>query len=134
MTAQKGKDFLLKIDDGTGNFVTIAGLRTQRLALNADAVDVTDAESSGRWRELLAGAGVKRASIAGTGIFKDQASDVLLRQAFFDGALRNWQVIVPAFGVISGAFQISSLDYRGEHNAEMTFDIALDSAGPLSFA
>jgi TP901-1 family phage major tail protein len=134
MAAQKGKDFLLKIDDGTGNFVTIAGLRTQRLALNADAVDVTDAESSGRWRELLAGAGVKRASIAGTGIFKDQASDVLLRQAFFDGALRNWQVIVPAFGVISGAFQISSLDYRGEHNAEMTFDIALDSAGPLSFA
>ena len=56
MTAQKGKDLLLKIDDGTGVFVTIAGLRTQRFALNADTVDMTHAESAGRWRELLAGA------------------------------------------------------------------------------
>jgi len=134
MAAQKGKDFLLKLDDGTGNFVTVAGLRTRRLALNADAVDVTDAESVGRWRELLAGAGVKRASISGTGIFKDQTSDILLRQLFFDGVLRDWQIVIPSFGVISGAFQISSLDYRGEHSAELTFDIALESAGALSFA
>jgi TP901-1 family phage major tail protein len=134
MAAQKGKDLLLKLDDGTGNFVTVAGLRTRRLSLNADAVDVTDAESTGRWRELLAGAGVKRASLSGTGIFKNQASDILMRQVFFDAALRNWQIVIPALGVISGAFQISSLDYRGEHNAEMTFDIALESAGQLTFA
>jgi TP901-1 family phage major tail protein len=134
MAAQKGKDFLLKLDDGTGNFVTVAGLRTRRLALNADTVDITDAESADRWRELLAGAGVKRASISGTGIFKDQASDILMRQIFFDGALRNWQMAIPALGVISGLFQISSLDYRGEHSSEMTFDIALESAGALSFA
>lgn len=133
MAAQKGKDLLLKLDDGAGSFVTVAGLRTRRLALNVDAVDVTDAESAGRWRELLAGAGVKRASISGTGIFKDQASDVLIRQIFFDGLLRNWQIVIPSFGAISGAFQISSLDYRGEHGAEVTFDIALESAGALSF-
>jgi TP901-1 family phage major tail protein len=133
MAAQKGKDLLLKLDDGAGSFVTVAGLRTRRLALNVDAVDVTDAESAGRWRELLAGAGVKRASISGTGIFKDQASDALIRQIFFDGLLRNWQIVIPSFGAISGAFQISSLDYRGEHGAEVTFDIALESAGALSF-
>jgi TP901-1 family phage major tail protein len=134
MAAQKGKDFLLKLDDGSGTFITVAGLRTRRLALNTDTVDVTDAESSGRWRELLAGAGVKRASISGTGIFKDQNSDVAMRQAFFDGVLRNWQIVIPSFGTISGAFQISSLDYRGEHSAEVTFDIALESAGALSFS
>jgi TP901-1 family phage major tail protein len=133
MAAQKGKDLLLKIDDGTGNLVTVGGLRTRRIALNADTVDATDAESVGRWRELLAGAGVKRASVSGTGIFKDQASDALLRQAFFDGLLRNWQIIVPSLGVLAGPFQISNLDYRGEHTAEMTFDIALDSAGALTF-
>jgi TP901-1 family phage major tail protein len=133
MTAQKGKDLLLKLDDGGGVFVSVAGLRTRRLSLNADAVDVTDAESAGRWRELLAGAGVKRASIAGAGIFKDQDSDAMLRQLFFDGLLRNWQIIVPSFGVIVGPFQISSLDYRGEHSAEITFDIALESAGALTF-
>lgn len=133
MAAQKGKDLLLKLDDGTGTFVTVAGLRTRRLALNADAVDATDAESVGRWRELLAGAGVRRASVSGTGIFKDQASDALMRQVFFDGLLRNWQIVIPDFGTIAGAFQISSLDYRGEHTAEVTFDLSLESAGALTF-
>ena len=133
MAAQKGKDLLLKADDGTGAFVTIAGLRTRRLSLNAGTVDATDSESVGRWRELLAGAGVMRASIAGTGIFKDQASDTLLQQAFFAGAIRNWQIVVPGFGTITGLFQISALDWRGEYNAEVTFDIALDSAGALTF-
>lgn len=133
MAAQKGKDLLLKVDDGSGSFVTVAGLRTRRMSLSADTVDATDSESVGRWRELLAGAGVKRASVAGTGIFKDQASDALLRQIFFDGLLRSWNVIVPGLGTIAGVFQVSSLDYRGEHAAEMTFDIALESAGALTF-
>jgi TP901-1 family phage major tail protein len=133
MSAQKGKDLLLKLDDGSGTFVTVAGLRTRRLSLNAETVDVTDAESTGRWRELLDGAGVKRASVAGTGIFKDQASDALIRQLFFEGEMREWRIIVPAFGVVAGLFQVTSLDYRGEHSAEMTFDMALESAGALSF-
>ncbi|OAI29707.1 phage tail protein [Methylosinus sp. R-45379] len=133
MSAQKGKDLLLKLDDGSGSFVSVAGLRTRRLSLNAETVDVTDAESAGRWRELLDGAGVKRASLAGSGIFKDQASDALIRQLFFDGLLREWRIMVPSFGVIAGVFQITSLDYRGEHNAEMTFDIALESASAVSF-
>jgi TP901-1 family phage major tail protein len=133
MAAQKGKDLLLKIDDGAGVFVTVAGLRTQRFALNADPVDVTNQESAGRWRELLAGAGVRRASVAGSGVFKDGASDALIRQTFFDGIIRNWQIVAPSFGVIQGAFQISSLDYRGEHSAEVTFELSLESAGALSF-
>ena len=131
MAAQKGKDLLLKVDNGTGTFVTIAGLRTRRLSLNAGTVDATDSESAGRWRELLGGAGVLRASIAG--IFKDQASDVLLQQIFFAGAIRNWQIVIPGFGTIAGLFQVSALDWRGEYNAEVTFDIALDSAGALTF-
>jgi TP901-1 family phage major tail protein len=133
MSAQKGKDLLLKIDDGTGNLVTVAGLRTRRLALNADTVDVTSAESAGRWRELLQGAGVMRASVAGTGVFKDETSDALMRGVFFDALIRTWQIIIPAFGTISGLFQISSLDWRGEHAGEITFDLALESAGALTF-
>lgn len=134
MTAQKGKDLLVKLDDGSGNFVAVAGLRTRRLSLNASTVDATDSESVGQWRELLAGAGVRRASLAGNGIFKDQASDALVRQTFFDGAIRNWQIVIPSFGTVSGPFQISSLDWRGEHAGEITFDIALESAGALTFA
>jgi TP901-1 family phage major tail protein len=124
---------LLKLDDGSGAFSTVAGLRTQRIALNADTVDITHAESSGRWRELLSGAGVRRASLAGTGVFKDQTSDEWVRRSFFEGTILNWQVIVPSFGVIQGLFQISALDYRGEHAGEVTFELALESAGALTF-
>ncbi len=133
MAAQKGKDLLLKIDDGTGNFVTVAGMRTQRMAINADAVDSTSADSIGGWRELLANAGLRRATISGTGLFKDAASDALMRQAFFDGDIRNWQIVVPSFGTIQALFQISALDWRGDYNSELTFELSLESAGPLVF-
>ena len=133
MPAQKGKDLLIKIDDGAGGFVTLAGLRARQLAFNAEAVDVTNAESAGRWRELLGGAGVRRAAISGAGVFKDEASDARLRQMFFDGDIRTYQVIVPDFGVIQGSFQIAGLEYRGDHAGEVTFEMAFESAGALTF-
>ena len=104
MSAQKGKDLLVKIGDGAGGFATVAGLRTRRLAFNAEKVDVTNAESSNRWRELLDGAGVKRASVSGRGLFKDAASDELVRAAFFNGAVKDYQVVIPDFGTVAGAF------------------------------
>lgn len=133
MSAQKGKDLLVKIADGPG-FVTVAGLRSRRLAFNAETVDITHAESAGRWRELLEGAGVKRAAVAGRGLFKDAASDALMRQTFFDGAVKNYQIVIPDFGTVQGPFQIASLEFAGEHNGEVTYEIALESAGELAFA
>jgi TP901-1 family phage major tail protein len=132
MTAQKGKDLLLKIDSGSG-YATVAGLRSRRIAFNAETVDVTDAESTGRWRELLAGAGVKRAAVSGSGIFKDQASDALVRSAFFAGDILDWQVVIPDFGTVTGRMQVTALEYFGQHNGEVMFDLALESAGALAF-
>ena len=132
MTAQKGKDLLVKIHDGTG-FVTVAGLRSRRIAFNAESVDITHAESAGRWRELLEGAGVKRASVSGRGLFKDAATDALMRQTFFDGAVRTYQIVIPDFGHVEGPFQIASLEFAGEHNGEVTYELALESAGALTF-
>lgn len=133
MAAQKGKDLLVKIADGE-TFITVAGLRSRRLAFNAETVDVTHAESAGRWRELLDGAGVKRASIAGRGLFKDAQSDALMRQIFFDGTVRSFRIVIPDFGTVEGPFQISSLEFAGEHNGEVSYELALESAGALAFA
>ena len=132
MGAQKGKDLLLKMSDGA-NFITVAGLRSRRIAFNAETVDITSADSTDRWRELLAGAGVKRASLSGSGLFKDAASDALVRQAFFDGTVNDCQVVLPDFGTVAGLFQITSLEFAGQHNGEVTFDIALESAGAVTF-
>ena len=133
MAAQKGKDLLLKLDDGAGNFITVAGLRSRQLTFDAATVDVTNAESAGRWRELLAGAGVKRASVSGSGVFKDEASDEEVRGLFFDGEIRDWKILVPDFGTVQGPFQVTSLDYRGDHLGEVAFDLSLESAGALTF-
>jgi TP901-1 family phage major tail protein len=133
MAAQKGKDLLLKLDDGAGDFVTVAGLRSRSLTFDAATVDVTNAESAGRWRELLAGAGVKRASVSGSGVFKDEASDEEVRGLFFDGEIRDWKILVPDFGTVQGPFQVTSLEYRGDHLGEVAFDLSLESAGALTF-
>ncbi len=133
MAAQKGKDLLLKIHDGM-SYVTVAGLRSRRLSFNAQSVDVTHSDSAGRWRELLAGAGLKRASVSGSGVFKDAASDALVRTAFFDGTLRDCQILIPDFGTVSGPFQITGLELGAEHDREVTFDLSLESAGEITFA
>lgn len=134
MTAQRGKDLLIKLDmTGDGQFETIAGLRTTRFSLNAETVDVTSLDSDGGWRELLGGAGVRSASVSGAGVFKDQSTDERARQIFFNGETPQFQVILPDFGVIQGAFQITSLEYSGSYNGEATFDMSLSSAGAISF-
>jgi len=133
MAAQKGKDLLVRAGNGAGGFVAVAGLRARQLVFNAETVDVTNADSTGRWRELLAGAGVRRAAISGAGVFRDEASDLRLRALFFDGAIDLFQIVVPAFGTIEGPFQITTLEYRGDHAGEVTYDMSLDSAGPLAF-
>jgi TP901-1 family phage major tail protein len=132
MAAQKGKDLLIKIADGAG-YTTVAGLRSRRLSFNAETVDITHAESANQWRELLDGAGIKRASVAGRGLFKDAATDALMRQTFFNGAVVNYQVVIPDFGTVQGPFQITSLEFAGEHNGEVTYELALESAGVLGF-
>lgn len=134
MAVQNGKDLLIKVDQtGAGSFVTLAGLRATRLTFNADTVDVTTLESAGGWRELLAGAGVKTAGLSGSGVFRDATTDARARQIFFDGEMPNFQVVIPSFGIVQGAFQITSIEYAGTYNGEATYDLAMASAGALSF-
>jgi TP901-1 family phage major tail protein len=133
MGAQKGKDLLLKAGDGAGGFTTIMGLRTRALTFGAATIDVTDADSDGGWRELLSGGGIRHASVSGSGVFKDAASDSLAQTLFFSGEARDWQVVVPGFGTLAGPFQITSLAYAGDYQGEVTFNLALESAGAISF-
>jgi TP901-1 family phage major tail protein len=134
MTAQRGRDLLIRIGDGGSpeSFSSVAGLRATSLAFNAQAVDVTNADSAGMWRELLEG-GVKSASLSGSGVFKDAASDAALRQVFFDGTTANYQVVVPGFGTVAGPFRITQLQYDGPHDGEVKVSLALASAGALTF-
>ena len=134
MTAQRGKDLLIKLDmTGEGDFQTVAGLRATRITFNAETVDVTHLESEGRWRELLAGEGMRSAAISGSGIFRDESTDERVRALFFAGEIPRFQVIIPDFGSVEGPFQITSIEYSGDYNGEAVYELSLASAGALNF-
>lgn len=134
MAAQKGSDLLIKRETAVADvFEDLAGLRTKSMALNAESVDVTNSDSANKWRELLAGTGIKSASVSGSGVFKDGTPDTNVRTDFFNSTIGTYQVVVPGFGTFEGDFQITQLQYGGEHNGEVTWEFALESAGELAF-
>lgn len=134
MTAQRGKDMLVKIGDGAPaeTFTTVAGLRTRTISLNAREVDATHSESNG-WRALLADAGVRQCSVSGAGVFLNDAAAEQVRAAFFAGATPTFRLVIPGMGEFEGPFLIANLDYAGEHDGEATVSMALASAGAISF-
>ena len=67
-------------------------------------------------------------------MFRDADTDERARQIFFDGDVPLFQVIIPSFGIIEGKFQITSIEYSGQHDGEAVYEMALASAGALTFA
>ncbi len=135
MAGQRGRDVLISIGDGDvpETFVPVAGIRAKTISLTAGLIEATTAQSPDGWRELIAGAGVKRAEIAGSGVFKDTLSDALIRAAYFAGDASTYQMIIPDFGLMQGPFVITELIYGGEHAGEAEFSIRLASAGLVTF-
>ena len=126
MTAQRGKDLLIRIGDGGDPeaFTTVAGLRATSLDFNAQTIDVTNSDSADMWRELLAD-GVRSATVAGSGVFKDAASDAALKNAFFNQTLGNYQIVIPSFGTVTGPFKLTSLQYDGPYDGELKISLSL---------
>jgi TP901-1 family phage major tail protein len=135
MAAQKGSALLMKIGDGANPeaFTTIGGMRSTSLTMNDEMVDVTNKDSS-RARTLLAQAGVNSITVSGSGVFTDSASETTLKAKFDVSALTNYQFLVPDFGTFTGAFQLTTLEYGGEYNGEVTYSFTFESSGAITFA
>ena len=124
MAAQKGKLLLMKIGNGASPevFTTIGGMRSNTLTMNDGA------------RTILAQGGVNSITIAGSGVFTDSASETTLKTSFNLAALINYQFLVPGFGTFTGAFMLTSLEYAGEYNGEVTYSFTFESAAAITFA
>lgn len=132
MAAQKGSLVLIKADV-SGTQTTIAGLRSSSITLNDEMVDVTTKDSAGK-RTLLPQGGNVSVTISGSGIFTDATVENTVRGYFATGTLKTYNFIVPDLGTYAGSFQITSLEYGGEFNGEVTYSITLESSGAVSFA
>ncbi len=135
MVAEKGSGFLVKIGDGGSPeiFATVAGLRSTTLTVNNDTVDITNKESGG-WRELLGGAGIRRITVAGSGVFTNAASETAVRDKALTGSIDNYEIVFENADKFSGAFQVVNLDYAGDFNGERTYSLSLESSGSVIFA
>lgn len=135
MTAQAGSQIVVSFEDDSSSPVhrVVAGLRTRSMAFNHESVDVTNANSTGLWRELLSSGGVRSASVSGSGVFKDDSGVEAVRDAFFEGEQRNVTFFVPAFGTFRGLFQVTQFTVEGEFNGEVTYSLSFESAGAITF-
>lgn len=138
MAAQKGSALLLKIGadndalPSVDTYTTVGGLRSTSISHSEEAVDVTNKDSSG-YRELLAGGGVQSVSISGSGVFTDAASESTLKSNAGGSNFANYEIVIPDFGSYKGKFMISSLEYAGEYNGEVTYSVTLESSGEVAF-
>jgi TP901-1 family phage major tail protein len=139
MAAQKGSLLLLKIgatptgSAASDTYTTIGGLRSTSISMNQETVDVTNKDSA-NVREMLADGGVESVSISGSGVFTDAASEATLRTAFGGSSIPNFQIIIPDFGTYTGKFIVTTLEYAGEYNGEVTYSVSLESSGATTFA
>lgn len=131
MAAQCGAAIVLSIENNAGSpaFEAIAGLRSRSITFNAEAVDVTNADSSNKWRELLDACGVKSFSVSGSGVMLPGTPTEEVREAFFAGSIRTWRLLIPGFGTVEADCKITSLEFGGEHNDAVQVSMSLESAG-----
>jgi TP901-1 family phage major tail protein len=135
MAAEKGSAFLLKIGNGapTPVFSTVAGLRTTQLSINGEAVVITN-KSSGGWRELLPGAGVRSVSVTAAGVFTGSAAETRLKSNALAGTVDDYQLVFESGEYLQGKFLLTRLDYSGDFNGERAYTLALESSGAVTAA
>lgn len=134
MAASAGHLALLKIKNtaGTPAYETVGGLRTREIKLNQETVDVTSADDTTKWRQLLSGVGIRSASISGSGVIKDVTADITVKDAYANQRHADWQITIPGLFTIEGAFQITELTFGADHNGAVTWSVSLESAGDLT--
>ena len=136
MAAQAGRSLLFKIGNAASPevFTTVGGMRSTTITLNDEIVDTTNKDSTNQARTLLAQAGVKSGTVAGSGVFTDAASETTLYGKWHSSSNSNYQFLVPDLITITGAFQLASLEYAREYNGEVTYSFTFESAGDLTIA
>ena len=131
MAAERGSAFLLKLGGGSPvSYATVAGLKTTQMAINGDAVAITNKDSGG-WRELLSGAGVRSVSVAGSGIFTGSAAETRVKSNALGGMLDDYELSFESGEKMRGEFLVTRLEYAGDFNGERNYTLALESSGEV---
>ena len=135
MAAQKGRSILLKIGDGSSpaGFTTIGGIRSRTITINNESVDITTSDEA-PWRQLMGDVGLRSVSLSGSGVFEDGAAVNSVEDLALAGTLEEFQIVFGNGDILQGVFQVTSFEYGGEHTAEQTYSISLESGGIVTMS
>lgn len=130
---QLGRDFLLKVTDGTSpaDYTTIGGLRATTMSVGNQVVDITTKDEA-PWKTLMANAGDRSVALSGSGICKDDAALNYSRSFAFTGAQANFQIVDQSGDIIEGSFLVSKFEYTGNYNGAQEFSISFESTGSVT--
>ncbi len=131
MQAQAGSLMLIKvkIDDV---YQIIGGLRTTRMVINNDLIDISS-KSSGKWRTLLNGAGISSISISGGGLFTNSASEQLIREYAYNNEVAEYLLTFGNGEKVLGKFMINHYERSGNHQEEENYNLTLESTGKITW-
>jgi len=127
MAAKRGRDWALYIYNGT-SYVAVAGLRTKSFKAGGTEVDVTTADSTGRWQEFLGDAGVQSLELDAAGVYQQDAGAKLMLTAVNTSAITTMRLVSPGIQ-IDGSFLLTEYSSEGPYNEATTFSVKLRSSG-----
>jgi TP901-1 family phage major tail protein len=132
MTKYKGRDAVIQLSDNATvpAYHTIGGLRTNKMTINNNPVDVSD-DSSG-WRQLIADAGVQSMDVSGDGCFADDVNLSLVQGAAVARTALTMQIAFGNGNKFLGSFAIASFERSGSHDGAETYTISLQSTGAIT--
>lgn len=113
--------------------VDLAGLQAREFKINNTPVDVTTADSSGRWQELLPNVSVKSIEISGSGIFKTSSAGLAVKNAALNGTALSLVMTFPGDGAYAGSFYVDGFTMGAPHDNAATFSCAFRSNGAITY-
>ena len=126
MSASPGRSLLLRVNTSGSTYVTAGGLRSKQVKRAAGKVDVTSADSAGRWQELLPGAAPQSLSFSASDfVWLNDAAYGAFRSAFEGGTLVICQIVYPGAGYYQGLFVVTQLDDSAPHDKEISSSLTL---------
>jgi TP901-1 family phage major tail protein len=128
MPARRGKDALIEVLLN-GTYVKIAGIRNPQVTISNSVVDVTTADSDGRFRELLEGGGITSVSVQGAGIFQGDGPAKQALLAAFTGAMLTARITIPGMCRLDAPWLVSNFQNGNDYTDATTFSATFENAG-----
>ena len=133
MAAQTGRSLLLKFGTGTAA-TTAASCRTTGFTIAGEAVDVTNKDSTGQFRELLAAAGIASMQIQVAGLLAGGTQDLDFANRAGSRTLDLYTLAFDSANTVVGSFQVTSFGVSGGYNDAQEFTATLESSGAWTLA